>query len=408
MKVWIKLLLGSVLGIILGILLPESDNLKNALAWLEQLALRIGRYALIPFLVFSLTISIYELRQDKKFWLLILKNCVLIAGLSALVIVGGALLVSVLPITRIDNFETTQTKIISYSMGSMNEIIPFNMFNVLFGEGAFLLPVCVLAFFLAIGLTYDHSYCKPVVSLIDSLSRIFYHIISFFIEILGFLLIVLAAFWTMQYREVLLKGKFNNLILILAGISAVMILVVFPLLMLIIRPKMNPWLLLFRSIGPAVTAFFSRDINFTLPVLIRHAKENFGARRRSNTVSLTLFNIFCRAGSGMVAAVALIVILKSYSSLGITMMEVFSICVSALLVSFLLANHPGNASYIALIVLCHKYEQSIESGYLLLEPVMFYLISIGVLLDAVIAVFANYVITQTSGLIEDKKTGHYI
>ena len=408
MRVWIKLLLGSVLGIILGLLLPESKNLRDALAWLEQLALRIGRYAIMPFLVFSLTIAFYKLRRDKQFWKLILKNLFLITGMSVLVIAGGVLLASAFPIARIDNFEITQTEVLSHSIGSMNEIIPFNMFRVFSGDGTFLLPVCLMAFFLAIGLGYDHSYCKPVINFFDSLSRIFYHIISFFIEILGFLLIVIAAFWTIQFREVLLTGKFNNLILILAGISAIMILAVFPLFLLIIRPKINPWLLLFRSIGPAITAFFSRDLNFTLPVLVRHAKENFGARRRSSTVSLVLFNVFCRAGSAMVAAVSLIVILKSYSSLGIPFTEIISICTGALLVSFVLANHPGNAAFIALIVLCQKYEQSIEAGYLLLAPLMFFLIAIGTLLDAMIAVFANYAITHTSGLIEDKKPGHYI
>jgi Na+/H+-dicarboxylate symporter len=65
MKIWIKLLAGSILGIILGFLLPaESPRLLAALVWMEGLALGIGRYAVIPVLVFSLTIAIYELRQD--------------------------------------------------------------------------------------------------------------------------------------------------------------------------------------------------------------------------------------------------------------------------------------------------------------------------------------------------------
>jgi Na+/H+-dicarboxylate symporter len=35
MKVWIKLFLGSVIGLVLGFLLPENQRLTAALVWLE-------------------------------------------------------------------------------------------------------------------------------------------------------------------------------------------------------------------------------------------------------------------------------------------------------------------------------------------------------------------------------------
>ena len=60
MKVWLKLLIGSALGIALGYLLPaENQEIMRVLAWLEVFAIKIGRYAVVPVLVFSLTIAIY-------------------------------------------------------------------------------------------------------------------------------------------------------------------------------------------------------------------------------------------------------------------------------------------------------------------------------------------------------------
>jgi len=100
-------------------------------------------------------------------------------------------------------------------------------------------------------------------------------------------------------------------------------------------------------VGPALAGFFSGNINFTLPVLIRHAKENHGVRRRSSAVTLAVFANFSRAGSAMVAAMALIVIIKSYSSLGVTTADLFFIFVQALGISFLLARHPGDGAYAA-------------------------------------------------------------
>ena len=83
MKIWIKLLVGSILGIILGFLLPhDSQSAMSAMAWLEQFALRIGRYTAVPLLFFSLVVAIYELWQDRDFWPLLLR--------SILIMVGGA------------------------------------------------------------------------------------------------------------------------------------------------------------------------------------------------------------------------------------------------------------------------------------------------------------------------------
>ena len=409
MKVWIKLLIGSVLGIALGLLAPEHLRFEEALAWLEQFALRIGRYTVFPLMVFSLTIGIYELRQDGQLWRLAAKNILLIAGVSVFVIFAGVFATLVFPPSRIPILAEEQLGSISLDFAdSVKDLFPFNMLSVLSGDGVFLFPVCVFAFFLGMGLSYDKVYTKPVITFIDSLSRIFYHIASFFIEILGFLMIILAAYWAIRFRAILQAEIFFDLILLLTVLGIVLGFVILPLFLYFVRPKVNPWMALYGFLGPAITAFFSGDILFSLPVTLRHAKENFGVQRRSNTVSLSLFSSFCRAGSAMVAAVAFIVIIRSYSSLGISMAEVFSISFRALLISFMLVRHPGNAAFTALAVLCIGYEQGFEKGYLILRPMAFYLIAIGAFLDVMIASFAAYAAARISGYDKGKTSAKFI
>ena len=409
MKVWIKLLIGSILGIVLGFFTPEHQQLLDALVWLEQFALQIGRYAIIPVLVFSLTIGVFELRQDGRFWPLVFKNFLLIAGVSVFIVFAGVFATFVFPPTRIPILAEEQIDIIQLDItGNIKELFPYNMFSVLAGDGVYLFPVCVFAFFFGMGLSYDKSYSKPVISLVDSLSRIFYHIASFFIEILGFLVIVLAAYWTIRFREVLRAEIFFDLILRLGILGAVLGFVVLPLFLYFLRPRANPWLILYGYLGPAIAAIFSGDINFSLPVLLRHAKENFGVQRRSNIVSLALFSTFCRAGSAMVAAAAFIVIIKSYSSLGITMAEVLAISIRALIISFLLARHPGDGAYTALAVLCIGYGHGFEKGYLILKPMAFYLITVGAFLDVMITSFATYAAARLSGYTEEKPAKNFI
>jgi Na+/H+-dicarboxylate symporter len=409
MKVWIKLLIGAILGIVLGSFAPDNLRFTDSLIWLEQFVLGIGRYAIIPVLVFSLAISVYELRQDGQFWPLVIKNLLLIAGISIIVIGVGVLATLAFPPARIPVMAEEQLDVVRLDVaGNIKDLFPYNMLSVLAGEGVYLFPVYVFAFFFGMGLSYDKSYTKPIISIVDSLSRIFFHISSFFIELLGFMMIVLSAYWMIRFKGVLQAGIFFDLVFLLGIIAVVLGLGILPLFLYIIRPKINPWTALYGSLGPAIAAFFSGDINFTLPVLIRHTKENFGVRRRSNIVSVALFSSFCRAGSAMTAAAAFIVIFKSYSSLGISFSEVMSISVRAFGISFLLSSHPGDGAYTALTVLCLGYGQGFEAGYLILKPMAFYLIAIGTFLDVMIAAFSAYAIARLNGYIEEKNMKHFI
>ena len=409
MKVWIKLLIGSVLGGALGLLLPGGDRLLPALAWLEKLALGVGRYTLAPVLVFSLTIAVYELRQDGQFWPLALKNALCIVGASFLVIAMGIAATLFFPPGRIPIEQVEELAAVSLgSAENITDLFPSNMFSALAGEGTYLFPLCVFAFFFGMGLSYHRNYAKPVIALADSLSRIFYYIASFFSEILGFIMIVLSAYWAVRFRAALDAEVFLGLIILLGAFSLAIGFGILPLSLYFLRPGVNPWLVLYGSLGPALAAFFSGDINFSLPVLMRHAKENLGARRRSNTVTLTLFATFCRAGSAAVAAAAFIVIIRSYSYLPIPLIDVASIGLRAFLISFLLARFPANGAWTALAALCLAYGHGFEAGYLILKPLAFYLVAAGTFLDVMICSFASYAVARLSGFLEEKSASHFI
>ena len=411
MKVWIKLLIGSIFGMAIGFLLPaENQNVSLALQWLEKLALGIGRYAVVPVLVFSLTVAVYELRQDAQFWSVVFKNILIIVTASFLVIFAGILVTIIfspgrIPIETVEQFESLGLD----TAANILDIFPSNMLSVLAGSGIYLFPVCAFAFFLGMGLNYDRNYSKQVISLLDSLSRIFYHVASFFSEILGFILIVLSAYWAVRFHAALEAQVFKELIIMLGVFSIVLCFGILPLFLYLLKPKVNPWLVLYGSLGPALAAFFSGDINLTIPVLQRHLKENFGIRRRSSAVSLALFSTFCRCGSAMTAAAAFIVIIKSYKYLSIGSVEIISIGLRAFAISFLLARHPGEGAYIALAALCMSYGGGeYRSGYLILKPLAFYLVAIGTFIDVMLNAFGSYIMARTHGFYEEKNLVRHI
>jgi Na+/H+-dicarboxylate symporter len=288
------------------------------------------------------------------------------------------------------------------------DIFPSIMLAALVGDGVYLLPVVVFAYFLGVGLSYDRNFSKQVITLVDSLSRIFYHIAAFFSEVLGLVMIILSAYWAVRFKDILRADVFRELIFHLAMLCAVLGFGILPLFLYFLRPKANPWVVVYGSLSQALTGFFSGDINFSLPVLFRHVKENLGVRRRSNAVTVPLFAAFGRAGSAMVATVAFIVIINSYSSLGISVSDIFVIASRALFISFLLGSRPGDGAYIALAVLCIGYGRGFEAGYLILRPLAFYLIATGTFLDIMISSVAAFVISRWCGLQEDKSMKQFI
>jgi Na+/H+-dicarboxylate symporter len=410
MKVWIKLLIGAILGVSFGLISSfDNQTIVTALAWLEEFAIRIGRYCLVPILVFSLTIAVYELRHEGQFWKLVFKTGLVIILSSVFVISSGILVTVLFPPARIPILIEEQVEVISLNTAqNFLEIFPSNMFAAVMGDGVYLLPICVFAYFLGLGLSYDRNYSKQVITFVDSLSRIFYHIAAFFSEVLGLVMIILSAYWAVRFKDILRADVFRELIRHLALLCLILGFGILPLFLYLLRPKTNPWAVVYGSLSQALTGFFSGDINFTLPVLFRHIKENLGVRRRSNAVTVPLFAAFGRAGSAMVATVAFIVIINSYSSLGISISDIFVIASRALLISFLLGSRPGDGAYIALAVLCMGYGRGFEAGYLILRPLAFYLIATGTFLDVMISSVAAFVISRWSGFQEDKEMKNFI
>ncbi|MDR0389224.1 MAG: cation:dicarboxylase symporter family transporter [Spirochaetaceae bacterium] len=411
MKIWLKLLIGSLLGVFLGFLLPgESDLIQSGLFWLQELAIQIGRYTVVPLLFFALTIAIYELRQDKRLWSLILKTLVFILAGTVLMVFLGIFVTFVFSRARIHITMAEQQELISLHLSdAIKEIFPSNMLAVFGQSGLYLLPVAVLAFFMGMGLSYDRNYTKTMISLVDSLSRIFYHIASFFSEILGLIIIILGAYWSFRFREALRADIFRDILLLIGVFSLILGFGILPALLYLLRPKTNPWKILYGSLGAAITALVSGDINFTLPLLFRQARENLGVRRRANTVIISLFTSFGRAGSATVAAMAFIVIIQSYSSLGVEHRDILIVALRTIGISFLLFRHPGDGAYTAIAVLSAGFSgKGFEAGYPILKPMAFYLIALGTFLDIMFASLGTYAISKIDGFQEDQEVRHYI
>jgi len=160
--------------------------------------------------------------------------------------------------------------------------------------------------------------------------------------------------------------------------------------------------------GAGLGAFFSGDSFFSLGLAARMTRENLGVPRKVGAVNLPLFAMFGRAGTALTSTIAFFIILKSYSSLEISLDQVFWTISFAFLLSFALPSVPGLGAYINLSLLCSLYGRGLENGYLNLQPILPVLVSFSALLDVYAAGFCSFLVTRHENLQKEVPLQQYI
>jgi Na+/H+-dicarboxylate symporter len=406
MKIWIKLLIGSLLGLFIGFFIPvQAQGFFDSLT---GLLIGIGRYALFPFIFFSLGIGTSELRQEKRLVRVYLSAFKYLALAAGLLIIIGTLSVLMFPPERIPiTIEADRAFTAVSVLDGLKAIFPRNLFSVFFGSGEFLFPLMVVAFLLGVNMDFDRQLTRPVVQIFDSLSRIFYHMNSLIVELFAVALIAIAAARVSHLSHADL-GMYKQIIIILAADVVVITFGVFPGALYLLGIKENPYRWLYASIGPAITALFTGDHYVSLGVLSKHGKESLGVPRMVGSAVYPLFAVLGRAGTAMVASVSFVLILRSYSSLEITFFQTLWVMFFSFVVSFILGAVPGNGAFFAIFMLCSIYAKGLQEGYLILRTIAPLLVSFGAFIDVLSAAFASLLIAREENVWTEVETESFI
>jgi len=396
MKIWLKYLLGITIGIVLGIFLPPGNIIyRDTLKFLNELIINIGRYTIFPIVFFSIGYGTFKLKQEKRIVPIYLKTVTYIITSSTLLVLIATGIVLLFSPDRIPIIIENQ---ISYSFPGykniLTSIFPKNLFHV-FGENSnFLLPVTFLGFLLGSNFTFDKVMTRPAYQLFDAMSRIFYHIGTFIVEILGFGMIILASNFTLQIIQTPQLVLFNQLIILLTINTTLIIFGIYPAIIYFLGGKQNPYKILYALLGPSLAAAASGNSYFTLTSLIFHVKESLGVPRRIGSATLPLFTLFGKAGTAAATSITFFLILKSYSSLSIGFVGILWIMLFSILTSFLAGSVPGIGVLVSLAAMCKLYGKGIEEGYLIIGSIAPILVSFSVLVDTVTAGVSSYLIAH--------------
>ena len=409
MKIWMKYLIGALLGAALALVIPlEDSGLRNALGFLFDLSIRIGRYALVPLVLFSVPVAVFEQNEDREFWKGLGRTLlVLIAAVAVLSLVGVIIAAAVRP-SRIPLVADAASAAKAPSLKDLLlAVFPESPFAAL-ASGQFLLPTYFLALLLGLAFSHDRAATKPVVLLFDSLSRVFYQINSFFAEFLGVLIIATTAHNVLELRTAARADVYQPLLLTVGIEALVVTLVVLPAALWFFGGRKNPYRVLYALLAPSLAALVSGDLYFPLGSLMKHAKESLGIRRRANAIDIPLAAIFGRAGTALVTSTTFIVVLSSYSNLGVSFGNLLWIIVFAPLATLMVGSSPDRGAMAALMSLCALYGKGFENGFLIASPVALPLIAIGAFLDALWAGCASLLLARRSDLALEKESRFFI
>ncbi len=409
MKIWIKYLFGCILGIIAAVILPtENLLLQKVIAFLTDFAIRFGRYMLLPLLFFSMTISVCNLREENKLLKVALQTIGIIVLSSLLLMIIGLVSALLVKLPRIPiSGEKVSVPITLGLVDKLTNLLPFSPFETLL-DGAYLIPLYIFAGFAGAGFASDRVVSKPAYNLFDSLSHVCYLVMSFFVDMLAIGMIMISCTWTISFISLLKTGVYTAFIIMLFVDFVIIVAIIYPLIMRFVFKELHPFKILYASIAPILTAFFSCDSNLSLIVNIKHSKDSLGIRRRLNAIVMPIFSSFERGGTACVTAISFIVILRSYSGLGIAFFDIMWVALVSFGLSFVLGSLPIGGTFVAISVICSLYGRGFDAGYLLLKPAIPVICAVATAIDTVTALLGSYLIASKNKWIERKDIKKYV
>ena len=402
MKMWMRYLAGTVIGVVLGSFLPLSGgDTYSLLQDLSLLVIRVGRFMLFPMVFFAAVVATDELREDRA----VLRTLVTAAvGLALVLVVAtlvGALSVIALQPQRIPPMvQEGRAGVAPNLLATVLDAVPGNSFRLFVAGDNALFMIALFGMLVGLSLHVDREITSPVSLVADSANRILYRLNAILTEVMGVFLVIPAAMmivWTRQTEDLLLFGQF---LLVVVTATLFVGVVLYPLALYVLdRERARPLSWLYRMTPAALAAVTTGDVYVSLATYSRVANENQGIPRRHGGGIPPLMAVFGRAGTALVSVAAFLLVIRSYTALEIGLSAVLQLAGVGAIYSLMLGRTPAGGVMLLLSYIAVRYGRGMEESYLILLPVMPLLERIGAWLDLMTIGFVSQAVTQAGGAI---------
>jgi aerobic C4-dicarboxylate transport protein len=402
MKIWIKFLIGIGIGLGVAIFIPEGSAGLAVVNDIALVCVQIGKYAVFPLVFFSFIVSVYELHLEKRLLLVCRKFALYILCLTGVLALIGTVSGIFLPGQRLPGSGATTPVVsgIPFLDVLKRQVFPDNLLAVFTQAGFSLFPIIILALLVGLNIDYEKQFTRPVAQFADGMSRIMYHLNSFFVEVFWIGMIAVSAARVLTLRNLKGGDAFIPLFIALTLDVLLAVFLILPFFLYYINNRKNPFHWLYASLGPALAALFTGDSYASLGILTKHGKENMFVPRKIGATVYTLGSVFSRAGTAMVAAVCMVVLRKATLGGSLPFLEYvwifFASIILSLFVSIVSAPFPQIGAYAAIAFICLTYVQPNmpSDKYLDLGQIAPLLICAAALVDVLASSLVAYRITQ--------------
>lgn len=365
------------IGILLGLFLPLGiySSLSHAF-------IRLSYLSLIPFLIFSIPLGIENIIENKNFKKLFSKTIYygILINLSGVAVSITAATIY-LP-QRIPILEKTIQNIYFFEKEALLEtFFPKNIFKIFTSSNPNLLSIYMISIIIGTSFYYAKQKGRIARELMLSASNLFYHANGFIANILNIGIIFITADYTTSLKSFKDYQNYTNSITFFLTWTIIILFAILPIISYRLTKNFRMiYKGIFVSFKNIIFSGLTKDSYSPYVILIEDIKNERINIKKSIIINIPLINFVSKFGTIFVSVISFFIILKSYSSLPISIYEISYMSTLSFFFVFAFPHIPNSLIYV-ITMLCSTYTKGIELNVSNITPMLPILISLALLID---------------------------
>lgn len=309
MKLWHKMILGLILGVIAGVALgPKAQYLKP----IGSIFLGLLNMLVVLLVFSSMTVGVTSINDTKKLGRVGLKTMLLYAGTTAIAIMIGLLFAKLInPGMGIGltneslhiNLEETPPL-----LSILMSLVPENPISSLANGN--ILQVIVFSILFGLGITFAGEKGKPLARVMESLSETMFSMTGMVMNVAPYGIFAIMAWVSGTFGVGILYPLLKLLVAHYAACIVHLLIVYVGILAFVAKVRVMPF---FKGMTDAMTlAASTTSSSATLPATIHCVEENLGVPRSIASFVLPLGSTINMNGTAIFQAIAAVFISQAY------------------------------------------------------------------------------------------------
>ncbi|WP_226669376.1 dicarboxylate/amino acid:cation symporter [Metabacillus litoralis] len=341
-KIIIGLVLGAIVGLVLNIVSPDLFTTLNTFLFtpLGQIFLNLIKMLVVPIVFFSITLGVAGLGDPKKLGRMGLKTISFFLITTAIAIIIGLSLSSIIQPGNIGSFNTEGVEFEAQEAPSTVEtllnIIPANPIQA-FAEGN-MLQIIAFSIFVGLGITMLGEKASALLKFVEQGNNLMMYLVNLIMKFApyGTFGLIATAVGSQGYSAIKAMGLYMFVVILALVIHAI---VTYGSAVYFLA-KYNP-LTFFKKFAPAMTvAFSTSSSNATLPISMETAQKELKVPEPISSFVQPLGATINMDGTAIMQGVATVFIAQVYGE-ALTTMELVTVVLTAVLASIGTAGVPG-------------------------------------------------------------------